>query len=489
MGGFAMNCSEPIRRNARISPDAAAIERSDGSIITYATLDRALDALAHRLRDLGLRTGQAASIVTADGHRYLVTLLALARIGVTGAPGDLPQGLAEMVLSDGAPGAINHPRVVQLDDLWPAGGLAGDTPPVPMHTEGSAILIVAPSSGTTTGAHKFVPLSHDVIARRVALRVMNPPMLSGVRHSCFMRPSTMFGLVTALRTLWTGCTAIEPNLHAEQMTAWLVASRVSHISISPIGLRKLLDVLPADGIACDVRTIEIGGGVLPMSTYELAQERLPAMVIATYGSTETGTVASAPFAAVADRPHAAGYVVTGATVQIVDAEDNPLPAGEEGILRVRGGGTAAGYRGNDAAAARVFRDGWVYPHDRAILDSDGLLRVTGRTDDVIVVDGVKLDPQAIEEVLTSLADLREVAVFTAHDDKGLTAVCAAIVPNAPLDANDFHTRCRERLGARAPVFIMHMRELPRNAMGKVQRTELARIAVEANRSRRGPPVA
>ena len=472
-----------------ISPDVAAIERSDGSIITYAALDRTLDALAHRLREIGLRAGHMVTIVTADGHRYLVTLLALARIGVTGVPGKLPPALPEMVLSDYAPGTVSHPRVVQLDELWPVGELAGDTPPVPMHTDGSAILVLSPSSGTTTGSPKVIPVSHDLLAQRLALRIMNPPMLAGTRHSCFVSPFSGYGLVTVLRTLWTGFTAIEPNLRLEQLASWLVTSRVSHISIAPIGLRRILDVLPADGVACDVRTIEIGGGVLPMSTYELAQRRLPAVVIATYGSTETGTVATVPFAAVASRPDAAGYVLPGVTVQVVDADDNPLPAGEEGVLRVRGVGAAAGYRGNDAVAARVFRDGWVYTHDRAILDGDGLLRVTGRTDDVIVVDGVKLNPQALEEALMKLADLREVAVFGALDDKGLTAVCAAIVPNTLIDVNEFHARCRERLRSGAPAFILHMRELPRNAMGKVQRTELARIAVETHRSLRGPPVA
>ncbi|MCC6197896.1 MAG: long-chain fatty acid--CoA ligase, partial [Burkholderiales bacterium] len=299
-------------------------------------------------------------------------------------------------------------------------------------------------------------------------------------------PFTGYGLVTVLRTLRTGFTVIEPMPHLEQMASWLVSSRVSHVSIAPIGLRRILDVLPAGGVACDVRTIEVGGGALPMSTHELTQRRLPAVVIATYGSTETGNVASALFTAVAGRPDAAGYVLPGVTVQVVDADDKPLPAGEEGILRVRGTGTATGYRDNDAAAARTFRDGWVYTHDRAILDSDGLLRVTGRTDDVIVVEGVKVNPQALEEALMGLADLREVAVFGALDDNGVAAVCAAFVPNAPLDTDAFHARCRERLSGGAPAFLMQMQELPRNAMGKVQRTELARMAGEAIRARRGP---
>jgi acyl-coenzyme A synthetase/AMP-(fatty) acid ligase len=317
------------------------------------------------------------------------------------------------------------------------------------------------------------------MAQRVALRVLGPPLPAGTRHCCFVNPFAGYGLVSVLRTLWTGATAVEPNLQAERMASWLVASRVSHISVSPIGLRKILDALPAAGVACDVRTIEIGGGVLPLPIYELAQTRLPAMVIATFGSTETGNVATAPYAAVAGRPDAAGYVLPGVTVQVVDADDRPLPAGTEGILRVRGLGVATGYRGDDAAAARVFRDGWVYPHDRAILDADGLLRITGRTDDVLVVDGVKLNPRTVEEALLGLADLREAAVFGVTNDEGHTVMCAAVVPNAQLDADVFHARCQERLRGRAPAFVMQLPELPRNAMGKVQRTELVRMALEA----------
>lgn len=482
-----MNCSAPIRRNALITPDATAILRSDGSEISYAALDRTLDALGHRIRELGLRPGHAAAIVTGDAHRYLVVLLALARIGVTGAAGGLPPALAEVVLSDYAPGTVNHPRVVQLDELWPAAGFAGDIQPVPMHTDDAAIFVLSASSGTSAGMPKFAPVSHDLMTARTAGRVMHPPFPAGSRHCCFVSAFTGFGLTSMLRTLTMGLTVVEPNPDGGRLAAWLVASRVSHITISPIGLQKILDALPAQGVACDVRTIEISGGILPLSTYQLAQRRLPAMVIVSYGSTETGNVASAPYAAVAGRPDAVGYAFPGITVQVVDADGNPLPAGQEGILRIRSPSTTNSYRGNDTASARVFRDGWVYPNDRAILDNDGLLRVTGRTDDVIVIEGVKVNPQAVEEMLMRLADLREVTVFGVPDATGSPVVCAAIVPNAPLDREAFHALCRERLGARAPVFIMHLKELPRNAMGKVQRTELVRMAVEADRARSARP--
>jgi len=478
----SINCTETLRRNARLQPDAPAIARRNGTIVTYAELDRTLDALAHRLRDLGLRPGQTALVATLDDHRYLVLLLALARIGVTGAPGGVPPVVADIALSDQPPGSIGHSRVVALDELWPAGLLDDDAPsPAPMHQDGDAILVLASSSGTTAGNAKLIPVSHQVVAWRATQRIANPPLVAGTRHCYFVRPQVNYAFVGVLRTLWAGCTVVEPDFGADQ-AAWLAASRVSHICISPIGLRRMLDVLPARRVECDLRTIEVSGGVLPVTTYELAQARLPATVITGYGATEVGPVAWAPFAAVAERPDAAGYILPGITAQVVGADDRPLPAGHEGILRIRSMGAASQYRGNQAASADVFRDGWVYPNDRAILDDDGLLRVTGRTDDVVVVEGAKINPQAVEAALMGLADLREVAVFGV-DDGALTGLCAAIVPNAALDADEFFARCRQRLGARAPVFILHLAELPRNAMGKVRRTELARMAVEAQRAR------
>ena len=128
----------------------------------------------------------------------------------------------------------------------------------------------------------------------------------------------------------------------------------------------------------------------------------------------------------------------------------------------------------------MFRNGWVYPGDRAVVGADGLLVIAGRTDDVINQGGVKVNPQALEDAIMALGSLREVAVFGVANDAGETSVCAAIVPTVPLDANAFHARVREGLGPRAPVFIMHMESLPRNANGKVLRTELARIARKAS---------
>jgi acyl-CoA synthetase (AMP-forming)/AMP-acid ligase II len=97
---------------------------------------------------------------------------------------------------------------------------------------------------------------------------------------------------------------------------------------------------------------------------------------------------------------------------------------------------------------------------------------------------VKVNPSEVENVMTTLAPLAEVAVFGVPGDDGIAVVCAAVVPAARFDADAFHARCRERLGLKAPALIMHMRELPRNANGKVLRSELVRIALASDGKRK-----
>jgi len=143
---------------------------------------------------------------------------------------------------------------------------------------------------------------------------------------------------------------------------------------------------------------------------------------------------------------------------------------------VRSPRIAGAYVGDPAGSARTFRDGWVYTGDRGSLDADGLLRIAGRADEVINRGGVKIHPGAVEDALVALGGVREAAAFGVTDDSGTVSLCAAIVPEVPLDADDFHARCRQWLGALAPVFIMHVPSLPRNVNGKVLRQELARMA-------------
>jgi acyl-coenzyme A synthetase/AMP-(fatty) acid ligase len=472
-----MNASEPIRRNARLLPEAPAFVRKDASEVTFAEMERTVDAIASRLRALPCGPGDVAALESQDLYKYLCVTLALARVGAAVGPAILPPGMATLAIGDRAA----DPRSLAVDALFEG---APAEAPVPIHADPQAVFAYCPSSGTTAGVPKIVPFTHDLTQRRIAARTLSAPPVPGTRHVSMVGPTSVFGLQRSLRTLWNGCAVVEPNLDAQEIPGWLAATGITFLSLSPIGLRKLLECLPEDGMRCAVALIEIGGGLLPPVVQAMCERRLPAQIVCSYGSTETGPVAAAPIRALHGRMGAVGFPFPGVTVEIVDDDDRPLPPGQAGILRVRSSHTATTYVGNPAASARTFRNGWVYPNDNGVVEPDGAVRLMGRTDDVINTNGVKVSPQAIEEAMMTLGDLREVAVFGVPDPEGMTAMCAAIVPNQPVNAEAFHERCRAKLGRFSPAFIMHLPALPRNAMGKVLRNELARMALETTAARK-----
>jgi long-chain acyl-CoA synthetase len=483
-----VNASAPIRRHARLAPGSGAFVRPDGRGITYAVLDRTIDALARRIVALGLVPGQVVALGARDSGMYLVFALALARLGIAFSQAAHPEQRADAALLERDMLDAGYPRPVALDELWTEDLLTrGPIAPVEPHPDGSAALMHCRTSGTT-GAARVTSISHDLAFRRLALRAFTLASIAGprggpaTRQGCVLPPSSWFGFSTVLRVLWSGGVVLQPPPDIAMAASWIEKSGVTCLVASPIALQKIVERMRDARAPNMLDMVEVAGGNLPLQVFEVAQRRLCANIVTAYGSTESGAAASAPVAQIAAHPGAVGYPYLGVSVEIVDEHDRPVATGQEGIVRIRSDYSADGYVGNPEASARVFRNGFVYPGDLGVLEADGLLRIVGRTDDVINLGGVKINPLTVEDTMRALADLRDVAVFALRKDGQVTAVGAAIVPTAPLDPQGFQALCRKHLGPWTPNFILHLDELPRNENGKVQRDELVRIAIEASRA-------
>jgi len=160
--------------------------------------------------------------------------------------------------------------------------------------------------------------------------------------------------------------------------------------------------------------------------------------------------------------------------RIVDGEGAALPAGAIGELRVRADCMSHEYFGDPVATARHFRDGWYYPGDLASLTRDGILCVHGRADDMMILNSIKIFPAEIERVLEAHPGVKAAAAFAkpsrAHGDIPLAAV--ELHESATVAGEELMARARERLGVRAPRRIIVVDALPRNAAGKILKTEL-----------------
>jgi malonyl-CoA/methylmalonyl-CoA synthetase len=192
--------------------------------------------------------------------------------------------------------------------------------------------------------------------------------------------------------------------------------------------------------------------------------------------TEAGMVTSNPY--VGERqPGKVGQALPGVEVRIADEDGNILPPGEVGVLEYKGPNVFKGYWRMPEKTAEEFRpDGFFISGDLATMESDGTVTIVGRAKDLIISGGFNVYPKEVEGFIDELDDVGESAVVgLPHPDFGeaVTAVVTRAGPNVQPDEARIIGTLKDRLAAfKVPKRVFVVDELPRNAMGKVQKAEL-----------------
>jgi malonyl-CoA/methylmalonyl-CoA synthetase len=163
-------------------------------------------------------------------------------------------------------------------------------------------------------------------------------------------------------------------------------------------------------------------------------------------------------------------------VRIADPEDRPLPVGAVGMIEVKGPNVFRGYWNKpDQTRDEFTADGWFRTGDVGCFDGDGYLAIVGRARDLIITGGYNVYPKEIELALDRLPGVAESAVVgVPHPDFG-EAVVAIVVPSGSSDLDEVQLRAAlksELANYKIPKRIHLVQELPRNAMGKVQKSLL-----------------
>jgi acyl-CoA synthetase (AMP-forming)/AMP-acid ligase II len=172
-------------------------------------------------------------------------------------------------------------------------------------------------------------------------------------------------------------------------------------------------------------------------------------------------------------PGAVGYITPGVRAQIVDHDGVVQPPGSEGLLRIRSEVAVDHYLGGPSDSGRVFRDGWFQPGDFATLDTQGLLTITGRDNNVLSVGGDKISPEVIEAAIAGFPGIAEVGVTSLPNAAGNHEVVAIIVGKGEIDLKALGRHCATRLSPQfVPAHFAVTDRLPRNDMGKIDRPQM-----------------
>ncbi|MBX3710792.1 MAG: malonyl-CoA synthase [Lysobacter sp.] len=245
----------------------------------------------------------------------------------------------------------------------------------------------------------------------------------------------------------------------------------------PTFYTRLLDDARFDReLVAHMRLFVSGSAPLLAETHVAFEARTGHRILERYGMTETNMNTSNPY----DGERRAGTVgrpLPGVEVLVTDpATGAPLPAGETGMVEVRGPNVFGGYWGMPDKTREELRDtGFFITGDLGRFDDDGYLALVGRQKDLVITGGFNVYPKEVELLLDEQPGVLESAVIgVPHPDFG-EAVFAVLVPRPGerIDVDAIDAVLRERLARyKQPKGIAVVDALPRNTMGKVQKNVL-----------------
>lgn len=217
-----------------------------------------------------------------------------------------------------------------------------------------------------------------------------------------------------------------------------------------------------------------GGTALQSSVAEKWEEITGIKIAEGYGMTEASPVVTTnPKGGI--KLGTIGVPVPSTEVRIVDADGNPLPAGQPGELQVKGPQVMKGYYNRPEETAKtITADGWLNTGDIAQMEDDGYFRIVDRKKDMILVSGFNVYPNEIEDVVAHHEKVDEVAAIGVPDDKTGEAVKLFLTKkDDSLTKEELIAYCRENLTAyKVPKQITFIDELPKTPVGKILRRKL-----------------
>ena len=250
----------------------------------------------------------------------------------------------------------------------------------------------------------------------------------------------------------------------------IIEKKPSVVIGSPFIFRALAQIIEPGSELSHVRAWVSSGAALPAELDERLRD-LEIRVRQLYGSSETGTISISSEQKAC--PGNVGKPLPGVRMRIVGDQGRELPAGQPGQVQVASTSLFSSYVGNANGMVDVTEDGFYRMQDRGELDGEGNLNLTGRTDTLINVAGIKVDPREIQMVLDSMPGVRQSIVFGVQDANGMEMVKALLVVKKGIDTQDILQYCRGQLAEyKLPRTIEFTERIPQDLMGKTTRSLL-----------------
>jgi len=465
-----------------------------GSDWSYAQLVELSGRLANLLTIEGVKPGDRVAVQVQKSTQAIALYLAAVRAGAVFLPLNTAYTRSEVdyFLGDAEPALFvcDGERAAEFDGidarLLTLDGDGGGSLMRAAEIQPAGFVNLARGAGDlaailytsgTTGVSKGAMLSHDnLLSNSVTLVdywqfTANDVLLHALpifhTHGLFVATNIML--------ICGGSMIFLPRFDVDTIIEQLPRA-TSMMGVPTFYTRLLADERFDRELVAHMRLFVSGSAPMLAETHARFEARTGLRILERYGMTETNMNTSNPYDG-ERRAGSVGFPLPGVEIRITDPENGAtLADGETGMIEVRGPNVFVGYwRKPEKTAEELRDDGFFITGDMGMVDEDGYIHIVGREKDLIISGGYNIYPKQIETEIDALDGVVESAVFGIPDTDFGEAVAAAVVLEAGVGLGE--QALLEALGPRLARFklprkVLFVDELPRNAMGKVQKNVL-----------------
>jgi long-chain acyl-CoA synthetase len=491
-----VNLPSAFSASARQNAAKPAIFWGDAEI-QYRQLERQVRGVAHALRhDFEVQKGDRVGIWLKNCPEFAPAVFGILAVGAVVVPINnflkpnevsfiLEDGEIDLLITDAsmeeATAKLREGRP-SLRQLLVATFQESDEPFASPPLLSSDLAVIIYTSGTT-GHPKGAMLSHGNLLANVESCRKALEAVGGDRFllALPMFHSFMLTVCVFLPLLVGGSFVLVKTLHPpKNIVLEIMQKRVTLLPAVPQFFRALTH----GGVPTDLplRVCISGGAPLPGEILKEFTARFPFPLLEGYGLSEASPVCSFNPICGPWKSGSIGVPIDAVEMSVQDENGRILPDGETGEVCVRGSNVMLGYWNQPGETAKVMRDHWLLTGDVGHRDADGYFYITDRKKDMLLVNGINVYPREVEEVLYQYPGVKEAAVIGVMDTRKGEQPVGFIswhdgAAGDPQLALDF---ARERLADfKVPRRLEVLPALPRNATGKILKTELRRMIESA----------
>jgi cyclohexanecarboxylate-CoA ligase len=506
---------------ARCGAQPLVIDRH--GTLTWAQAATAVDELSRGLLELGIGRGDVVQVQLPNRREFLLTVLAVEQIGgVVNPVAPIFRSNEVSVMSELArPSAVitvsefrNFSLAEMHLELRERCPWVGNVIVVPAETDSAIVADAIPwaevldrGRGSSLDDRTFTllrPSPNDVCEVMFTSGTTGQP--KGVMHtqntinvaadtwlariapdcSVFHMASTLAhqtGYLYGIRApITAGATVVYQEIwNAAEFAGLIQEHRIDASMGATPFLADLLAVEDLDDFdLSSFKAFVCAGAAIPLPVLEQARDRLPCTVLPGWGMTETALSTTGrrddPFAKRATD----GIALPGNEVRVVDEIGRPLDPGVEGDLQFRGSLAFVGYIQGRELTESCWRDGWFDTGDRAIMDDEGFISISGRTKDIVIRGGENIPVKEVEDVLLRHPAVANVAVIAQPHDRLGEIGCAVVIPvgEAPALAELTALLSEQQVTRQFwPEALRIVTEFPMTPSGKIQKYRLRELVL------------